>query len=78
MQSLYKKKLSLEIDGLPENEVKKFYKIIRVLKENSGSGVAARKKNVSLRGIWKGSALNDRIFESAKESLFHYEGKENK
>jgi len=66
----YKKMLLKEIEGLPEEIMPKLYRIIRVLK--SELIPKEKKPRGSLKGIWKGSQIDDTLIFEAKKSLFPY------
>ena len=72
--SQYKDKLLEEVKGIPEEMASRIYKIVHLLKLEFSSDLR-RQKRGSLRGIWKGSKIDEDIFAQAKESLFPYEYK---
>jgi len=53
--------------------VPRFYIIIHTLIREFSS--SKDKKKTTLRGLWKGSQINDSLFDEAKKSLFSYEKK---
>jgi hypothetical protein len=75
MPATYKEKLLKEIDGLPEQKISKLYKIIHILKvELMQKGKRPRIRG-SLKGIWKGSQIDESLFVEARRSLFPYQAK---
>ena len=73
MISTYKKKILKEIEDLPEDKMPKFYKIVHLLTTELIIEKKTQKKRGSLKGIWKGSQVDDLLFTKAKKSLFPYE-----
>jgi hypothetical protein len=67
----YKEKILEEIEGFPEDKMSKLYRIIRLLvtelRKTGNRG--------SLKGLWKGSRINESLFIEAKKTLFPYEYK---
>ncbi|MCK4763808.1 MAG: hypothetical protein KAW12_16520 [Candidatus Aminicenantes bacterium] len=72
MSQVYKEKILRDIDDIPVDMLPKFYKIVHLLKKELIRLYKPAKRN-SLKGIWKGSEIDDRLFDEAKKSLFHYE-----
>jgi len=54
----------------------KLYKIIHLLKVELMQAPKGEKGRSSLKGIWKGSQIDDSLFIEAKKSLFPYEHKQ--
>lgn len=73
MQTNYKEKILQEIEKIPEDKLANMYKIIHLLTGEITSGAKKTGKKVSLKGIWKGSLIDDSMFAEAKKSLFPYE-----
>jgi len=73
MRSKYKEKISKEIENIPENKMPKLYKVIHVLTSEIISKTGKTGKRGSLKGIWKGSNIDESLFNKAKKSLFPYE-----
>jgi hypothetical protein len=75
MQSTYKERLLKEIEGFPEEKISKLYKIIHILRIELMQ--KARKPGIrgSLKGVWKGSQIDESLFLEAKRSLFPYEAR---
>lgn len=67
---MYKEKILKELEQLPETMMPKLYRVIHELLE---AGVKTARKRGSLRGIWKGSQIDESLFVDAKKSLFPYE-----
>jgi hypothetical protein len=73
MSHVYKEKILKDIDEIPADMLPKFYKVVHLLKtELIGTKNKTGNRN-SLKGIWKGSEIDDRLFEEAKKSIFNYE-----
>ncbi len=69
----YKEKIMQEIEKVPENKLANMYRIIHLLTDEIASGTQKTGKRVSLKGIWKGSQIDDSLFTEARKSLFPYE-----
>jgi hypothetical protein len=70
-----KNRLLKEIDEFPEEAIPKLYRVLHVLRTEltwKGDKSGVRR---SLKGIWKGSQIDDDLFLQAKKSLFPYEPK---
>ncbi|MGA1871435.1 MAG: hypothetical protein ACMUJM_23140 [bacterium] len=78
MISLYKKKILKEIEGIPEDDIPKLYKIIHIVTSELINRPKKSKKRGSLKGIWKGSNIDEKLFCEAKKSLFPYDYGETK
>ncbi|MBU0569063.1 hypothetical protein KKC52_13595 [bacterium] len=61
-----------EIKELPEELLPKFYKVIHLM-TTEFTPIKKGKNRGSLKGIWKGSDIDEKLFEEAKRSLFPYE-----
>ena len=73
MASSYKDRLLKEIDEFPEEAIPKLYQVLQLLRTEliqKGNKSCLRG---SLKGIWKGSQIDDELFHQAKKSLFPYE-----
>lgn len=73
MLSFYKVKIISELDQIPEGKAEKLFRIIHILIDEFKSGKKETKNRGSLKGIWKGSHIDESIFDEAKKSLFPYE-----
>jgi len=73
MQTSYKKKILQEIEKIPDDKLGNIYKIIHLLTGEITTGAKKTGKRTSLRGIWKGSRIDESLFAEAKKSLFPYE-----
>ncbi len=73
MDSIYKEKLLREIDEIPDNLVPNFYRILHQIKNELMLKTEKSRNRGSLRGIWKGSQIDEEMFEEAKKTLFPYE-----
>jgi len=72
--SEYKNKLLDEVNELPEEMASRIYKIVHLIKIEFSSDSEEGERG-SLKGIWKGSQIDEDIFKRAQKSLFHYEHK---
>jgi len=75
MLSTYKEKILKELDGVPREMMPKLYKIIHLLATELIPKTKETGKRGSLKGIWKGSQVDESIFLEARKSLFPYENK---
>jgi hypothetical protein len=75
MPSTYREKLLEEIKEFPEEKISKLYRIIHVLKAELAPKTKKGEIRGSLKGIWKGSRIDEKLFLEAKKSLFPYEAK---
>lgn len=73
MQTSYKEKILQEIEKIPDDKLGNVYKIIHLLTDEIIAGARKPGKRSSLRGIWKGSQIDDSLLTEAKKSLFPYE-----
>lgn len=73
MGSTYKEKLLKEIEGFPEEKISKLYKIIHILRTELMQQVRKSGNRASLKGIWRGSQIDEKLFVEARKSLFPYE-----
>jgi len=75
MPSIYKERLLKEIDGFPEQKISKLYKIIHILRVELMQKEKRPGIRGSLKGIWKGSQIDESLFVEAKKSLFPYQAR---
>ncbi|MBI4825310.1 MAG: hypothetical protein HY807_02670 [Nitrospirae bacterium] len=73
MQPSYKEKILKDLEKIPADKLPNVYRIIHLLTDEIKAGVKKTGKRVSLRGIWKGSQIDDSLFTEARKSLFPYE-----
>lgn len=71
--SAYREKILEEIKYLPEEMLPKFYKVIHIITTEFTPGLKKKGERGSLKGIWKGSDIDEKLFTEAKKSLFPYE-----
>lgn len=71
MLSTYKEKILKEIEGIPKEMMPKLYRFVHLL----ATELISKKTGYrgSLKGIWKGSQIDESLFIEAKKSLFPYE-----
>ena len=72
MPSIYKERPLKEIEGMPEENISKLYKIIDILRAELMRKPEKSPVRGSLKGIWKGSQIDETLFIEAEESLFPY------
>ena len=75
MISTYKEKILKELEGVPEEMMPKLYRIIHLLATELIPNAKETGNRGSLKGIWKGSQIDESLFLEAKKSLFPYEYK---
>jgi len=75
MLSSYKEKILKELEVVPEEMMPKIYKIIHLLATELMPKTKVTGNRGSLKGIWKGSQIDESLFFEAKKSLFPYEYK---
>lgn len=73
MLTSYKEKILQEIEKIPDDKLGNIYKIIHLLTGEITAGAKKTGTRASLRGIWKGSQIDESLFTEAKKSLFPYE-----
>ena len=75
-KNYYQEKIIREINTYPPELMPSLYRIIRLF-EVSWKRASKKKepKKSSLKGIWRGSHIEDYLFEEAKQSIFRYESK---
>ncbi len=71
----YKEKLIKEIEETPQEFIPKLYEVMHHLREELMRKGKMPLKRGSLKGIWKGSVVDEKLFSEAKTSLFPYERK---
>ena len=75
MISVYKEKILREIEKVPEDKIPKLLRIIHLLTTETTPRRKKTGKRGSLKGIWKGSQIDESLFNEAKKSLFPYESR---
>jgi hypothetical protein len=75
MLSTYKEKILKELEGVPREMMPKLYKIIHLLATELIPKTKETGNRGSLKGIWKGSQVDESLFLEARKSLFPYEDK---
>jgi hypothetical protein len=75
MLSTYKEKILKELEGVPREMMPKLYKIIHLLATELIPKTKETRNRGSLKGIWKGSQVDESLFLEARKSLFPYEDK---
>ncbi|MDQ1272306.1 MAG: hypothetical protein QG591_936 [Planctomycetota bacterium] len=75
MLSTYKKRIIKELGKVPEEQMPKLYKVIHQITTEFISGAKKPVKRGSLKGLWKGSSIEDSLFFDARKTLFPYESR---
>jgi hypothetical protein len=75
MSSIYKEKITEEIERLPEEMMPKLYKIVHMLVTELMPKIKKTGNRGSLKGIWRDSQIDESLFLEARKSLFPYEYK---
>ncbi len=75
MLSTYKEKILKELEGVPREMMPKLYKIIHLLATELIPKTKETGNRGSLKGIWKGSQVDESLLLEARKSLFPYEDK---
>ncbi len=75
MLSAYKQKIMNELSVIPDNAMPNLYRILHLLTSEFSKKTKKQDKRGSLKGIWKGSAVEASLFSEAKKALFPYEYK---
>ena len=70
MLSTYKEKILKELEGVPGEMMPKLYKIIHLLTTELIQKKDEKENRGSLKGIWKGSQIDESLFLDAKKSVF--------
>ncbi len=75
MLSTYKEKILRDLEGVPNEMMPKLQKIIHLLTTELITKTKGTGNRGSLKGIWKGSQIDESLFLEARKSLFPYEDK---
>ena len=75
MLSTYKEKILTALEGETSKMMPKLYKIIHLLATELIPKTKETGNRGSLKGIWKGSQVDESLFLEARKSLFPYEDK---
>jgi hypothetical protein len=75
MASTYKEKLIKEIEETPQEIIPKLYEMMHHLRIELMQKSQRSVIRGSLKGIWKGSEIDETLFSEAKKALFPYEVK---
>ncbi len=75
MLSTYKERIIKELEGVPEEKMPKLYKAIHQITSEFMSEAKKPGKRGSLKGLWKGSCIEDSLFFEAKKTVFPYESR---
>jgi len=76
MATTYKQKLIGEINAVPENLLPRFYRVMHILRTELTRQTTTTRARGSLKGIWKGSNIDESLLAESKKSLFPYERKD--
>ena len=66
----YEKMILKELEKVPEEKMPKLYKAIHQITSKFISGAKKPGKRGSLKGLWKGSRIDDTLFSDARKTLF--------
>jgi hypothetical protein len=75
MLSTYKEKILKELEGVPREMMPKIHKIIHLLATELIPKTKETGNRGSLKGIWRGSQVDESLFLEARKCLFPYEDK---
>lgn len=75
MASYYKEKLIKEIEETPQVIIPKLYERVHHLRDELMQKAKMSRKRGSLKGIWRGSQIDETLFSDAEKTLFPYESK---
>lgn len=75
MSTTYKDKILKDIEGIPEDKMPQLYRIIHLIASEFTSTIKKEGNRGTLRGLWKGSQIDESLFLEAKKSLFPYENR---
>ena len=75
MHSIYKEKILNEIEKVPEDKIPRLLRIIHLLTSETVPKRKRSQNRGSLKGIWKGSQIDESLFIEAKKSLFLFESR---
>ncbi len=75
MRSTYKEKLIKEIEETPQEIIPKLYEMMHHFRNELMQKSKKSGSRGSLKGIWKGSQIDETLFAEAKKNLFPYEVK---
>ena len=73
MLPAYKERILNELEEIPNESLPIVYKIIHLIASKFILKQKKMERRNSLKGIWRGSQLDDSLFLKAKKSLFPYE-----
>lgn len=73
MLSMYRSQILKEIARVPEDKMPTLYQVIRLLADEFVTKPKSQGARGSLKGIWRGSQIDEPLFAEAKKSLFPYE-----
>ena len=75
MLSTYKERIIKELGRVPEEKMPKLYKVIHQITSEFVSKDKKPQKRGSLKGLWKGSSIEDSLFFEARKTIFPYESR---
>jgi hypothetical protein len=70
MTQIYKEKILKDINDIPLHKLPRFYKIVHLLKNELVNHNNKPRNRNSLKGLWKGSNIDDDLILESKKSLF--------
>jgi hypothetical protein len=72
LQTILKNKILDEIEDLSEAQLYKIYQMIHLLNTKFIKKTDIKEKRGSLKGIWKGSTIDETSISAAKKTMFPY------
>ncbi len=75
MLSTYKERIIKELGMVPEEKMPEIYKAIHQITSEFISEAKKPVRRGSLKGLWKGSCIEDSLFFEAKKTVFPYESR---
>lgn len=75
MLSTYKEQILKDLRRVPEEKMPKLYKVIHQMTSEFISEANKPGKRGSLKGLWKGSKIDDSLLSEARKTLFPYESR---
>jgi len=68
MTQVYKEKILKDINEIPIHKLPGFYKLVHLIKTELVFDVNKPGRRSSLKGIWKGSEIDDMLIDESKKN----------